>query len=106
MADISRLLNEASGKAAQVAKRLEEEKKQEHFSPAEDAGKKQAKLNWLGSTITEEMFLAIGTQSKQLVDNALEYAGQASDEEGRIKVIHLLIKAKALRDIISQFTKQ
>lgn len=107
MADVSRLLNEASGRAEQTRKRLESDEatNKETFSPAEDAAKKQAKQNWLTSTITEEMFLSIGSQSKQLIDAALDAASNVTDEEGRMKIVHMLIKAKTLREVINTYTK-
>lgn len=105
MADISRLLNEASGRGEQVRRRLESDEPKKEFSPAEDAAKKQAYINWLSSTITEEMFVTIGLQAKGLEQAATDLAINSISEEARIKVTHLLIKARALREIIEKFGK-
>jgi hypothetical protein len=108
MADVQRLLNQASGKADQAKRRIEEEEKenQKNQSPAEDAARLQALFNWRTSTITQEMFTRLGNRAKQLEEAATTLACNGFTDEERIKVTHLLIKALAFRSIIKEFAQE
>lgn len=100
----SQIYSEATGKAQRAREKLEEEKPLEE---EKDAGRAQLEIQWLQSTITQEMFFALHESKKKLsevnVALALQHGVQTVDNSKQI--VHNLIRIDTINNIINTYGK-
>src|SRR6266850_1544897 len=71
----------------------------------EDAARKQAKYQWLSSTITQEYLKQVHTEYESLVDLAIKNAASYHNHQNHYQIISILIRANELKKIIQEQQK-
>jgi hypothetical protein len=74
-------------------------------SLAEDAGKVQAKLNWLASTVTQEIFADINKQILEKEEQARKLSSTYHSHQNPLLIIKLLIETTTLRKVIDDYAR-
>lgn len=69
-----------------------------------DAGLQQLKLNWIQSTITQEVFKGLIEDEKQLLDKAIGLA--TSSNPDTLKLIQILVRVDTIRRLRTEFSNQ
>jgi hypothetical protein len=71
----------------------------------QDAMTAQAKMNWLQSTVTQEMFKNLHKQSESLLSSAMDLAVANHSTDNNKQIVHKLIEASVLRKVIKDYAK-
>lgn len=66
----------------------------------DDAARRQAKHQWLGSTITQEHLQQIAREADSLIENAIACAVGYHGHQNHYQIISILIRVNELRKII------
>lgn len=73
------------------------------ISPAEDAGRKQAKINWLESSITQEVIKDMHTQATEFIELAVRHAVSYPTAKNHDIIIQLLVRADQTRKLVNKY---
>jgi hypothetical protein len=86
----------------------EEKDKTDYTAPeslVEDAGKIQAKLNWLASTVTQEIFADINKKILEKEEQARVLAGTYHNHQNPLLIVKLLVETTTLRKVIDDYVR-
>lgn len=107
MPNLSKIYSDIIGKTELAEKRAKLKQQAEgiEVSPARDAARIQAKVDWLQSTITEEIFTNIGDEIQILEKQARDHACSYWNTNNHMIIITMLIRAAELRRFIEKYGK-
>lgn len=91
--------------ASALAKSRNETLSESPFSPAEDAARKQLKLVWLESTVTQEIIKDLGNEADTLIEQAIAVAVDYPQSQNHLRIVQCLVKANQIRNTINKYAK-
>ena len=109
MISTQKAMHDNTGQSELSKSRLEQQLKQagkqviESFSPAEDATRKQLKLSWIQSTVTQEIFASMNNEAQALIDSAIALAVAYPTSQNHLQIINNLVRVDAIRKVINTY---
>src|SRR5512139_3229795 len=97
MPNIQKLYSESIGRKPLV------EASSIHLSPTEESTRKQLKINWLESTITQEIFKELVEEANSLEEAARQLALTYHTTKNHDAIIQNLIRASEIRKILTKY---
>jgi hypothetical protein len=73
------------------------------ISPAEDASRFQARMSWLESTITQEIFKEVRDEITSLESKARDLACSYPVHQNHQQIINALVRAEELRKVVTKY---
>ncbi len=103
MPNFQKIYSNAIGRVSLLEREQEQKAKEETKEQIEASARTQIRLDWLQSTITQELFSTIGKQVEDYLAQAELLAISYPSHQNHQQIIHALVKANTLRKVIESY---